>query len=83
MEELLPSSCEWIDDETGQICGQTPASYQGLLFVPNRASIISIRYVCEEHALKYGPPAGEWIAVLTWQTPVSKCRVRCSLIGSC
>ena len=55
MEELLPSSCEWIDDETGQICGQTPASYQGLLFVPNRASIISIRYVCEEHALKYGP----------------------------
>ena len=55
MEELLPSSCEWIDDDTGQICGQTPASYQGLLFVPNRASIISIRYVCEEHALKYGP----------------------------
>ena len=55
MEELLPSSCEWIDDETGQICGQTPASHQGLLFVPNRASIISIRYVCEEHALKYGP----------------------------
>ena len=58
MEELLPSSCEWIDDETGQICGQTPASYQGLLFVPNRASIISIRYVCEEHALEYGP--GSW-----------------------
>ncbi len=55
MEKLLPSSCEWIDDETGQICGQTPASYQGLLFVPNRASIISIRYVCEEHALEYGP----------------------------
>ncbi len=55
MEELLPSSCEWIDDESGQICGQTPASYQGLLFVPNRASIISIRYVCEEHALEYGP----------------------------
>ncbi len=55
MEELLPSSCEWIDDESGQICGQTPASYQGLLFVPNRASILSIRYVCEEHALKYGP----------------------------
>ncbi len=55
MEELLPSSCEWIDDETGKICGQAPASYQGVLFVPNRASILSIRYVCEEHALKYGP----------------------------
>ena len=55
MEELLPSSCEWIDDESGQIRGQTPASYQGLLFVPNRAAIISIRYVCEEHALQYGP----------------------------
>ena len=55
MGELLPSSCEWIDDETGQICGKTPASYQGLLFVPNRTSIISIRYVCEEHALQYGP----------------------------
>ena len=55
MEGLLPSSCEWIDDETGQICGQTPANYQGLHFVPNRASIISIRYVCEEHALEYGP----------------------------
>jgi len=55
MEELLPSSCEWIDDETGLICGQTPASYQGLLFVPNRDLIISIRYVCAEHALEYGP----------------------------
>ena len=55
MGQLLPSSCEWIDDENGQICGKTPASYQGLLFVPNRTTIISIRYVCEEHALQYGP----------------------------
>ena len=55
MEELLPSSCEWIDDETGQICGKIPASYQGLLFVPNRTAIISIRYICEEHAKQYGP----------------------------
>ncbi len=55
MLELLPSSCEWIEDETGELCGKTPASHQGLLFVPNRTSIISIRYVCEVHALEYGP----------------------------
>ena len=53
--KLLPSSFEWVDDETGIICGKTPADYQGILFEPNRTSIISILYVCEEHALKYGP----------------------------
>ena len=55
MEILLPSSCEWIDDETGAICGKSPACFQGLLFEPKRTSIISIRYVCEEHAQNYGP----------------------------
>ena len=32
-----------------------PAGYQGILFEPNRTAILSIRYVCEEHASKYGP----------------------------
>ena len=53
--KLLPSSCEWVDDETGIICGKMPADYQGILFEPNRSAILSIRYVCEEHASKYGP----------------------------
>ncbi|GIT14227.1 MAG: hypothetical protein CM1200mP35_10470 [Chloroflexota bacterium] len=35
--------------------GNTPANYQGILFEPNRTAILSIRYVCEEHAPKYGP----------------------------